>query len=112
MKKNYLAILLVIISFLPLMHLIQPQSIHADGETVYVIPIENEVEKGLGAFLNRAIGEATEQEAEHIIFEVNTLVALLKRPMILVNYCNPLRLIRRLTYVHVRSQRLIHCVIF
>lgn len=72
MKKNYLAILLVIISFLPLMHLIQPQSIHADGETVYVIPIENEVEKGLGAFLNRAIGEAREQEAAHIIFEVNT----------------------------------------
>lgn len=46
--------------------------VSAEGETVYVIPIENEVERGLGAFLNRAIREAREANADHIIFEINT----------------------------------------
>ncbi len=73
MKKIYAVILLMVsVLLIPLTHVIGPQTVHADGETVYVIPIENEVEKGLGAFLTRAINEAKEQEADHIIFEVNT----------------------------------------
>lgn len=71
MKKIY-AFLLMIVVLIPFAHVIGPQSVQADGETVYVIPIENEVEKGLEAFLTRAINEAREQEADHIIFEVNT----------------------------------------
>ncbi|MGM0523829.1 MAG: NfeD family protein [Bacillota bacterium] len=71
MKKIY-AILLMVVVLIPFAHVIGPQSVQADGETVYVIPIENEVEKGLEAFLTRAINEANEQEADHIIFEVNT----------------------------------------
>jgi membrane-bound serine protease (ClpP class) len=70
-KKIY-AFLLMIVVLIPFAHVIGPQSVQADGETVYVIPIENEVEKGLEAFLTRAINEAREQEADHIIFEVNT----------------------------------------
>nr|WP_229671646.1 nodulation protein NfeD [Lentibacillus kapialis] len=48
---------------------------HAEGsggETVYVIPIENEVEKGLEAFLKRATEEAEQEGADHIIFEIDT----------------------------------------
>jgi membrane-bound serine protease (ClpP class) len=48
---------------------------HADngaGKTVYVIPIEKEVERGLEAFLKRTTDEAVEQGADHIIFEINT----------------------------------------
>src|SRR6056297_83315 len=39
---------------------------------VYVIPIENEVERGLEAFLRRTTREAREANADHIIFEINT----------------------------------------
>ncbi|MFC2948393.1 NfeD family protein [Virgibacillus sediminis] len=42
------------------------------GELVYVIPIENEVERGLQAFLERATEEAVEANADHIIFEIDT----------------------------------------
>lgn len=42
------------------------------GQLVYVIPIEDEVERGLEAFLRRSTGEAEEANADHIIFEINT----------------------------------------
>jgi len=42
------------------------------GETVYIIPIEKEVERGLQAFLTRATTEAVEAGADHIIFEIDT----------------------------------------
>lgn len=43
-----------------------------EGKLVYVVPIEKEVERGLEAFLKRATEEATEEGANHIIFEINT----------------------------------------
>src|SRR5699024_5208330 len=39
---------------------------------VYMIPIEDEVERGLEAFLIRSINEAIEAGANHIIFEIDT----------------------------------------
>jgi membrane-bound serine protease (ClpP class) len=46
---------------------------YADSEkTVYIVPIEDTVEKGLNAFLKRAVREAEEDNASAIIFEVNT----------------------------------------
>ncbi|MBU5265883.1 NfeD family protein [Virgibacillus proomii] len=42
------------------------------GKSVHVIPIEKEVERGLQAFLSRAIKEAVEEGTDHIIFEINT----------------------------------------
>ena len=46
----------------------------ANGEDklVYFIPIENEVERGLEAFLERTTAEAEEAGANHIIFEIDT----------------------------------------
>lgn len=41
-------------------------------DLVYVIPIEDEVERGLEAFLTRSTKEAVENHADHIIFEIDT----------------------------------------
>ncbi len=45
---------------------------NADNEIVYIAPIEETVEKGLYAFLSRAVHTAEEENASAIIFEVNT----------------------------------------
>lgn len=55
-------------------------SLSLDAETkdigadklVYMIPIEDEVERGLEAFLIRSTNEAIEAGANHIIFEIDT----------------------------------------
>ncbi|GEN57419.1 hypothetical protein GCM10012290_11550 [Halolactibacillus alkaliphilus] len=72
MKRFIIQILCGLLAVFTLLVVIDLDVVSADGETVYVIPIENEVERGLGAFLNRAIREAREANADHIIFEINT----------------------------------------
>lgn len=42
------------------------------GESVYFIPIEQEVERGLEAFLKRSLNDAKQLGASHVVFEVNT----------------------------------------
>lgn len=42
------------------------------SENVYVIPIEDTVEKGLSQFLKRSFKEAEENNAAHIILNINT----------------------------------------
>jgi membrane-bound serine protease (ClpP class) len=49
-----------------------PFNTKAQNETVYVIPIEKEVEKGLYAFLSRGIEDAREAGADAIIFHIDT----------------------------------------
>lgn len=44
----------------------------SNSETVYIIPVENEVERGLEAFLKRSIREAEKQKADRIILEIHT----------------------------------------
>lgn len=44
----------------------------ASGDTVYVIPIEETVEKGLSKFLERSFQEAEDMNAKHIILDINT----------------------------------------
>src|SRR5690625_1315669 len=43
-----------------------------DGKLVYVIPIEDNVERGLEAFIRRSTNEAIQANADHVIFEINT----------------------------------------
>ncbi|HEY4552932.1 MAG TPA: nodulation protein NfeD [Bacillaceae bacterium] len=50
-----------------------PVPIEGKGEKVYVIPIKDDVEKGLSAFLDRAMTEAEENGADLIVFDMNTL---------------------------------------
>ena len=45
---------------------------NSEGKLVYVIPVKKEVERGLEAFLKRTTKEATEEGANHIIFEIDT----------------------------------------
>lgn len=49
-----------------------PSFIQAKDKIVYVVPIENTVEKGLAAFLERALDTAESNKADLVIFEVNT----------------------------------------
>ncbi|EIJ78923.1 hypothetical protein PB1_15234 [Bacillus methanolicus PB1] len=44
----------------------------AKNKIVYVVPIEETVEKGLYAFLKRSVSEAEEAGADAVIFEVNS----------------------------------------
>ncbi|HLU70342.1 MAG TPA: serine protease [Fibrobacteria bacterium] len=44
----------------------------AGGNRVVVIPVENEVDYGLFAFLKRATAEALAEKPDHIIYKVNT----------------------------------------
>lgn len=44
----------------------------AKTPTVYFIPVEEEVERGLEAFLNRSIREAEELKVDRIVFEIHT----------------------------------------
>ncbi|WP_052345803.1 nodulation protein NfeD [Paucisalibacillus sp. EB02] len=52
------------------------KAVYADtqggGKQIFVIPIEDDIERGLEAFLSRTTGEAIEAGADHIIFEINT----------------------------------------
>jgi membrane-bound serine protease (ClpP class) len=48
-------------------------SSYADSDKlIYIVPIEETLEKGLNAFLKRAVTEAEEDDASVIIFDVNT----------------------------------------
>lgn len=66
--------LLLIVSFFSASNSSQTINAQNNGENklVYVIPIEDEVERGLEAFLIRATKEAKEAGANHIIFEIDT----------------------------------------
>lgn len=67
--KSVIASLVILLS---LAGLINPFTADAKEKVVYVVPIEETVEKGLLAFLQRAVTEAEEANAEAIIFDVNT----------------------------------------
>ncbi|MGG1573579.1 NfeD family protein [Fictibacillus sp. NRS-1165] len=63
----FLAIIII-----PLMASVQPASGEGSGQKVYVIPVQQEIERGLEAFLKRSIKDAENAGADHIIFEINT----------------------------------------
>ncbi|SDY51737.1 membrane-bound serine protease (ClpP class) [Evansella caseinilytica] len=52
--------------------LVQTSANGGDGKVVFYIPVEQAVERGLLAFLERSIETAIEEGADHIVFEVNT----------------------------------------
>ncbi|MBU5466436.1 nodulation protein NfeD [Virgibacillus sp. MSJ-26] len=64
-------VILTLLSFDNLEHITAADS-EGEGKLVYVVPVENEVERGLEAFLKRVTQEAMEEGANHIIFEIDT----------------------------------------
>ncbi|WP_307255953.1 NfeD family protein [Oikeobacillus pervagus] len=49
-----------------------PHTPQASNDQVYVVPLHNEVEKGLYAFLKRALEEAKENKAKLVVLDVHT----------------------------------------
>ncbi|SFL81258.1 membrane-bound serine protease (ClpP class) [Gracilibacillus orientalis] len=76
--KKYVSLLLLAISIIAAVVSFTDfqTKVHAEengeGKLVYVIPIENEVERGLEAFIRRTTTEASDADADHVIFEINT----------------------------------------
>lgn len=64
--------ILFIFSFVFILTLLPAKNAAGDQKIVYVVPIEETVEKGLAAFLERGIDTAEKDGAEAIIFEINT----------------------------------------
>src|SRR5690606_10533036 len=52
--------------------LLIPSPAIGNQKVVYVVPVEETVEKGLYAFLKRAITTAEKEHADAVIFELNT----------------------------------------
>ncbi|PWA12472.1 hypothetical protein DCC39_05515 [Pueribacillus theae] len=73
MKKFRIFIYCMFI-FGSLISLVGHHSSQAEGKggKVYFIPVEQEVERGLEAFLRRSLEDAKTQGASHVVFEVNT----------------------------------------
>ncbi len=71
MKKGLLVLFLFLFGY----SLIQPMT-GAAAKEAYVIPVHKEVERGLHAFLERAVKEAEDAGADVIIFDLNTRVVL------------------------------------
>lgn len=62
---------LVLLTFFPF---ISPNNVEAQGtQVVYVVPVEQSIERGLESFLNRAFTEAENAAADMIILEIDTL---------------------------------------
>lgn len=77
MPGKHIVPYILLIGFLFTIFIHVPQLTYANtddgsGETVYVVPVEREVERGLEAFLSRVTEEAVEAGADHIIFEIDT----------------------------------------
>ncbi len=71
-ELNIKTVVASMIILLSLAGLISPFTADGKEKIVYVVPIEETVEKGLLAFLERAVEEAEDANAEAIIFDVNT----------------------------------------
>nr|WP_026073425.1 nodulation protein NfeD [Robertmurraya massiliosenegalensis] len=64
---------MTLLSFLAALIILSlPNHGNADNDVVYVVPIENSVEKGLSSFLKRGVETAEKENAKAIIFEINT----------------------------------------
>ena len=50
----------------------------ASSDSVYVIPVEGEIDPGLANLVNRGIEEAEQAGAEHIVFEINSFGGLVE----------------------------------
>lgn len=73
-QKRRDSIMIFILLLIPFSFLLNSHQTNAQDQShlVYVIPVENEVERGLESFLIRTTNEAVENGADHIIFEIDT----------------------------------------
>ncbi|MBO0993985.1 NfeD family protein [Bacillus sp. SD088] len=80
-----------------------PVSAETEESNVYVIPIKEEVTKGLEKYLNRAINEAKEANAEVIIFDMNTPGGAVDAAMDIGNLILDIDHIKTVTFINSRA---------
>lgn len=71
-NQTFFILLIVLLSLFNFIEIKAKGQENDEEKTVYIIPIEKEVERGLEAFLRRTITEAVDGNVDHIIFEINT----------------------------------------
>src|SRR5690625_2892913 len=69
---KYIIAILLFIPIISSSSLLAHAENKGNGDIVYVIPVEKEVERGLSAFLKRTTNEAIDNHAKYIIFEIDT----------------------------------------
>ncbi|WP_175614888.1 NfeD family protein [Piscibacillus halophilus] len=72
MKRRLYVLIILTLSFLWLNQAPIDADQHEDSASIYVIPVEDDVEQGLVAFLERSIREAEESFADLIVFEIDS----------------------------------------
>ncbi|SFF53483.1 membrane-bound serine protease (ClpP class) [Halobacillus alkaliphilus] len=76
MKKTFrlsiIFCMVVLAAGLSIFHLYSSVHAQGEGEQVYIIPVQDTVERGMAAFLKRTTEEAAENGVDHIIFEIDT----------------------------------------
>ncbi|MBM7554723.1 NfeD family protein [Thalassobacillus pellis] len=70
--RSVFLILLLLASLVPVWNHSGQTYAAGEGKLVYIIPVKDNVERGLEAFLERATTKANEADADHIIFEIAT----------------------------------------
>jgi len=68
LRRIFASVILIFCGLL----LLLPVQAESNDKNVYVIPIKDDVEKGLNAFLDRAISTAEAEKADLIVFDMNT----------------------------------------
>lgn len=72
MRQRILIVMFVIFSMMITVPNVLKANTTSENKLVYFIPVEDNVERGLTAFLVRATMEAVDAGANHIVFEIDT----------------------------------------
>lgn len=72
MKRKILLVIMLLLSFMTFSQIESSAKESSDSTIVYVIPVENEVERGLLAIMKRGFKEAEENFADYIVLEINS----------------------------------------
>ncbi|OAS85024.1 MULTISPECIES: NfeD family protein [Metabacillus] len=73
MRKRFYQLMIVVAFILALFNGFSNELKADSNQKVFIIPLEETVEKGLSQYIKRTISEAKSQEADHIILEIDTL---------------------------------------
>jgi membrane-bound serine protease (ClpP class) len=73
MRKRFYQLIIVVAFILAMFNGFSNELKADSNQKVFIIPLEETVEKGLSQYIKRTISEAKSQEADHIILEIDTL---------------------------------------
>ncbi|TFB24846.1 nodulation protein NfeD [Filobacillus milosensis] len=72
MRRKFYLWIIILVSFIWINQASINADQHEDSTSIYVVPVEDAVEQGLAAFLERSIKEAEENFADYIVFEIDS----------------------------------------